>query len=188
MMLLTGNYVFISNLGEDGVAAFSVACYLYPIVFMVNNSVAQSAQPIISFNYGAGNSKRVRQAFMLSLRTALICGILALAVLTLGAKPLIGLFLYAGTKPYEIATAGLPLFATSAIFFALNVAIIGYYQAIEQNARATVYMLLRGLFFLIPSFVLMPMLISPQGMWLAVPASECLTLAVILLTKKKTNL
>ena len=188
MMLLTGNYVFISNLGEDGVAAFSVACYLYPIVFMVNNSVAQSAQPIISFNYGAGNSKRVRQAFMLSLRTALICGILALAVLTLGAKPLIGLFLNAGTKPYEIATAGLPLFPTSALFFALNVAIIGYYQAIEQNARATVYMLLRGLFFLIPSFVLMPMLISPQGMWLAVPASECLTLAVILLTKKKTNL
>ena len=48
MILLTGNYVFICELGEDGVAAFSVACYLYPIVFMINNSVAESAQPIIS--------------------------------------------------------------------------------------------------------------------------------------------
>lgn len=185
MIMLTGNYVFIRWLGEDGVAAFSVACYLYPIVFMVNNSVAQSAQPIISFNYGAGKGDRVREAFRLSLRTAAICGLLATAVLTLGATPLISLFLQAGTKPYEIATAGLPLFAVSSVFFALNIAIIGYYQSIEQNGRATLYMLLRGLVFLVPAFILMPQLMFPQGMWLTVPVSECLTLGVILLTKKK---
>lgn len=185
MIMLTGNYVFIRWMGEDGVAAFSVACYLYPIVFMVNNSVAQSAQPIISFNYGAGKGDRVREAFRLSLRTASICGLLATAVLTLGATPLISLFLQAGTKPYEIATAGLPLFAVSSVFFALNIAIIGYYQSIELNGRATLYMLLRGLVFLVPAFILMPQLIFPQGMWLAVPVSECLTLGVILLTKKK---
>ena len=184
MIMLTGNYVFIRWMGEDGVAAFSVACYLYPIVFMVNNSVAQSAQPIISFNSGAGKGDRVREAFRLSLRTAAICGLLATAVLTLGATPLISLFLQAGTKPYEIATAGLPLFAVSSVFFALNIAIIGYYQSIELNGRATLYMLLRGLVFLVPAFILMPQLIFPQGMWLAVPVSECLTLGVILLTKK----
>ena len=184
MIMLTGNYVFIRRMGEDGVAAFSVACYLYPIVFMVNNSVAQSAQPIISFNYGAGKEDRVREAFRLSLRAAAICGLLATAVLTLGATPLISLFLQAGTKPYEIATAGLPLFAVSSVFFALNIAIIGYYQSIERNGRATLYMLLRGLVFLVPAFILMPQLIFPQGMWLAVPVSECLTLGVILLTKK----
>ena len=184
MIMLTGNYVFIRWMGEDGVAAFSVACYLYPIVFMVNNSVAQSAQPIISFNYGAGKEDRVREAFRLSLRTAAICGLLATAVLTLGATPLISLFLQAGTKPYEIATAGFPLFAVSSVFFALNIAIIGYYQSIELNGQATLYMLLRGLVFLVPAFFLMPQLIFPQGMWLAVPVSECLTLGVILLTKK----
>ena len=59
-MLLTGNYIFIRELGEDGVAAFSVACYLYPVVFMIVNSVAESAQPIISCNYGAGNRYRVQ--------------------------------------------------------------------------------------------------------------------------------
>ena len=184
MILLTGNYVFMKGLGEDGVAAFSVACYLYPIVFMVNNSVAQSAQPIISFNYGTGNKYRVQRAFRISIRTAAICGIIATTVLTLGAKPLVALFLTEDTKAHEIAIAGLPLFAYSAIFFALNVAIIGYYQAIEQNVRAIVYMLLRGLLFLVPSFLLMPAFIFPQGMWLAVPVTECMTLGVILLTKK----
>lgn len=185
MVLLAGNYVFIRELGEDGVAAFSVACYLYPIVFMVNNAVAQSAQPIISFNHGAGNRRRVRKAFRLALRTAVVCGLLATAVLALGARPLIGMFLHAGTPAYDIATAGLPLFAVSAIFFALNVVIIGYYQAVEQNTRAIVYMLLRGLVFLVPAFILMPMLIIPQGLWLAVPVSECLTFVVILLSGKR---
>ena len=185
MLLLTGNYVFIHELGEDGVAAFSVACYLYPIVFMVNNSVAQSAQPIISYNYGAGNRYRVQRAFRVSFSTATICGVLATAFLTLATKPLVSLFLQAGTKAYEIAIGGLPLFAYSAIFFAMNVAIIGYYQATEQNTRATLCMLFRGLIFLIPAFLLMPMFISPQGMWLAVPVTECMTLGVILLTDRR---
>ena len=184
MVLLTGNYVFISELGEDGVAAFSVACYLYPIVFMINNSVAESAQPIISFNYGAGNRYRVRRAFRISFSTATICGVLTSTFLTLAAKPLVGLFLQAGTRAYEIALDGLPLFSYSAIFFAMNVAIIGYFQATEQNTRATLCMLFRGLIFLVPAFILMPMFVKPQGMWLAVPVSECMTLGAILLTNK----
>ena len=184
VILLTGNYVFIRELGEDGVAAFSVACYLYPIVFMINNSVAESAQPIISFNYGAGNRYRVRRAFRVSFSTATVCGVLATTFLTLLTKPLVGLFLQEGTKAYEIAIGGLPLFAYSAIFFAMNVAIIGYFQATEQNTRATLCMLFRGLIFLVPAFILMPMFISPQGMWLAVPVTECMTLGVILLTNK----
>lgn len=185
MILITGNYVFIRELGEDGVAAFSVACYLYPIVFMVNNAVAQSAQPIISFNYGAGNKYRVKKALRVSMRVGAICGVVATTILTLAAKPLVGMFLQADTRPYEIAVAGLPLFAYSSIFFALNVVVIGYYQATEQNTRATVFMLLRGLLFLVPAFLLMPLFIAPQGMWLAVPVAECMTLGVILMTSKK---
>ncbi len=184
VMMITGNYVFIQTLGEDGVAAFSVACYLYPIVFMINNAVAQSAQPIISYNQGAGNAVRVRDAFILSIRMAIFCGILTTAILALGAEPLVGLFLQEGTAPHAIATAGLPLFATAAIFFALNIVFIGYCQATEMNLQATLFMLLRGLVFLIPAFMLMPKLMDTQGMWLAVPASELLTLVVIVLTHK----
>ena len=74
-MMFLGNYVFIHHLGEDGVAAFSIACYFFPIIFMVYNAIAQSAQPIISYNFGAGQPDRVRKALHLAIRTALICGI-----------------------------------------------------------------------------------------------------------------
>ena len=43
-MMFVGNQVFIHYLKEDGVAAFSIACYFFPIIFMVYNAIAQSAQ------------------------------------------------------------------------------------------------------------------------------------------------
>ena len=70
MMMFAGNYVFIRYLGEDGVAAFSIACYFFPIIFMVYNAIGQSAQPILSYNFGAGNGARLRKAFRLALLTA----------------------------------------------------------------------------------------------------------------------
>ncbi len=48
VMIIAGNYVFMDYLGADGVAAYSVICYLFPIIFMVFNATVQSAQPIIS--------------------------------------------------------------------------------------------------------------------------------------------
>lgn len=183
VVMLSGNYVFISALGEDGVAAFSVACYLYPIVFMVNSAVAQAAQPIISYNHGAHLEERVGEVYRLSIKTAILCGALCMLILVFGSHWLISLFIQKGVPAYDYAVYGLPLFACSAIFFAMNIAIIGYFQAVEDNLRATVYMLLRGLVFLVPSFILLPKVLSPAGMWLAVPLAECLTLIVILLTK-----
>lgn len=61
IMMVTGNYMFMSYLGEAGVAAFSIGCYLFPLIFSINNAVAQASQPIISYNYGARRPDRVGQ-------------------------------------------------------------------------------------------------------------------------------
>ena len=74
VMMLTGNYMFISILGEAGVAAFAIACYLFPVVFSISNAVAQSTTPIISFNYGAHQMTRVGRALRVSLFTA-VCAV-----------------------------------------------------------------------------------------------------------------
>ena len=69
-MMLVGNIVFINYLGEDGVAAFSMACYFFPILFMIDSAIAQSAQPIISFNYGINNYKRIFSATRIAIASA----------------------------------------------------------------------------------------------------------------------
>lgn len=179
IMMLTGNYMFLTLLEEEGVAAFAVACYLFPIVFSISNAVAQSAQPIISFNYGAASYNRVSRALKVSLSTAIICGILISILLWLGAPYITGMFLSPDETAYNIASAGLPLFSTCAIFFAINIAFIGYYQSIEKAAISTIYTLLRGVVILVPCFILLPLITGTYGLWLAIPVAEFLTCALI---------
>jgi len=62
MLMFVGNLTFMHYLGDDGVGAFGIACYYIPFVFMVGNAIAQSAQPIISYNFGAGVRERVIEA------------------------------------------------------------------------------------------------------------------------------
>lgn len=181
VMMLTGNYMFISMLGEEGVAAFAVACYLFPIVFSISNAVAQSAQPIISFNYGAHLSKRVGQALRISLFTAIVCGISVTLYLWAGATGIVRLFLTPQENAYALAVEGLPLFALCAVFFAVNIAFVGYYQSIEKAVASTAFTLLRGILFLVPCFILLPRWTGIPGLWLAIPAAELCTCLVIYL-------
>lgn len=179
IMMLTGNYMFISMLGEAGVAAFAVACYLFPVVFSFSNAVAQSAQPIISYNYGAGSTSRVHQALRVSLFTAIICGVFISLSLWFGAGFVTRLFLPETEPAYQLAIDGLPLFATCAMFFAVNIAFIGYYQSIEKSLASTLYTLLRGVILLVPCFILLPHVIGVSGLWLAIPPAELLTCIII---------
>ncbi|MEE0978115.1 MAG: MATE family efflux transporter [Muribaculaceae bacterium] len=180
VMLFTANHMFISILGDNGVAAFSIACYLFPFLFSVNNSVSEAIQPIISFNFGAGNIKRVAKALHTALIAALICGAFEVISIAGGAKYLVMMFLEPGSEAFELACDGLPKFALCGMFFALNIAFIGYYQAMKKACTATVFTLLRGMIFVVPSLLWLPDLIGIHGLWLAIPISEFITLSVII--------
>ncbi len=179
VMMVTGNFMFMSLLGEAGVAAFSVGCYLFPLIFSISNAVAQSSQPIISYNYGAGYMKRVKETLNLSLVTAFFCGSIVSLIMWVGAPYLAGIFLDSSVESYSLAKHGLPLLGICGVFFALNITFIGYYQSREQPLRAIIYMLLRGIVFLVLIFILLPDMIGIPGLWLAIPLSEVLTLIVI---------
>ncbi len=179
VMMVIGNYMFLSYLGEAGVAALSVGCYLFPLIFSIGNAVAQSSQPIISYNYGAKHPERVRQTLNIAILTAVACGVIISAVMWTGSGLLSGIFLNSTEPAYEIAKTGLPLLGLCALPFALNITFIGYYQSCEKSIRAIFYMLLRGIIFLIPGFILLPHIFGVAGLWLAIPVSEVLTLIPI---------
>ena len=190
VMIITGNYTFMPRLHEDGVAAYSVCCYLFPLVFMFGNAIAQSSLPIISYNYGSGDTVRIRKTFRLSLSLAFGLGLL----MTLGglffAGPLVSLFLQPGTAAWAICEEGLPLFSLSYVFFTMNVVLVGYLQSLERSRAATFFMLLRSCILLIPSFLLLPPLVGNDGLWLAVPLSEMLTagcIGVVLVWRRRKD-
>ena len=182
VMMLTGNYMFMKYHGDTGVAAFSIACYLFPLIFMMSNAVAQSAQPIISYNYGAKASDRVSAAFRLSLKVAAVCGLIAFLSIVFGARGIVSLFISPDCEAGQLATYGLPIYSVCALFFAINISFIGYYQSIEKAFKAMLFTLMRGIIVLVPMFCILPAVFPEFGLWASIPASEFITLAAISLS------
>ena len=166
-MMFLGNYLFISHLGEDGVAAFSIACYFFPIIFMIYDAIVLSGQPILSYNFGLRDTSRIKQTLRLMYRTALLCGISFFTLTALFRHQIVALFIGPEYAAYQIAVKGLPYFAFGFIFFAVNMIGIGYYQSIERAHRATVITLLRGILFMLVGFLVLPILLDVKGIWLA---------------------
>lgn len=180
LLMFVGNQVFMEWLGDDGVGAFGVACYYCPFLFMIGNAIAQSAQPIISYNYGRGQRDRVRKTERLAIITALVGGVVVTSVFILFPRPLVALFLETSSHAAHLAVRGLPYFAVSATFYIFNLTAIGYFQSVEKVWPSVVFALLRGVGFLVPSFLVMPALFGIPGIWLSLAVSEMLTAATII--------
>ena len=182
VLIYLGNLVFMEYLGDAGVGAFGIACYYTPFFFMVGNAIAQSAQPIISYNYGISRWNEIRKARKLLLSTSVIIGVFVALLFAFIPDRLVALFVDATSEAGKIAIDGFPYFASGIVFFILNVAIVGYYQSVEQIRRATTFVFLRGFMLLLPSFIFLPKLLGTAGIWLAMPLAEMVTTMIVLLT------
>ena len=179
LRLTRRNVGYMCRLGLSTFLCEGAACYFFPIIFMVYNAIGQSAQPILSYNFGAGRSDRVRSAFRLAMATAVAVGLLFSLLTALCSPWIVGMFLDATYPAYGIAVSGLPLFASGFVFFAFNIVSIGYFQSIEQARAAMTVTLLRGFLFLVVCFLALPPLFGVAGIWLAVPCSEVLAAVVV---------
>jgi len=174
-IISVGNHSFASLAAEPGVAAFSVACYLMPVVTMVYAAISQSAQPIISFNYGAQQMVRVKDAWRITLRTAVGYAMALLMLAELFSPWMIRLFIAPGDAAYPLAVKGIRLFALAMPPLAVNMVYICLCQSLERTSQATVVTILRGYVLVLVCFLALPALFGLTGSWLALPVAELLT-------------
>lgn len=183
VMIIAGNFSFMRYLGADGVAAYSIICYLFPIIFMIFNATVQSAQPIISYNYGCGQIERSNSAFKMAMGFAVGFALFIMALFAYFAQGIVSLFIPDATNSaWQYAVDGLPLFAVDYLFFGINLITIGYYTSIERLKRALSLTVLRGVMPVVFFFAL-PLQFGVPGIWLAVAAGDVVTtLTIIVLT------
>lgn len=182
--VIVGNYVFIRHLGEDGVAAYGVACYCMPVIFMLANAIVQSVQPIMSFAYGTNDMPRLAIARRIAIRSGILAGIFSTLLLSGGAYWVTLIFIPEGEKAFTLSVEGLRYFGISGILITLNLILIGYLQSIKRSASATFFSLLRGVILVLPCFVLLPLVWGVPGIWLAIPVAELLTLIIIVIISR----
>lgn len=179
VFIFVGNWQFMRYLGDAGVGAFGIACYYAPFFFMIGNSIAQSAQPILSYNYGANRWHLVQRTRRLLLSTSIAFGCVISLLFLLTPRALVGLFITPHSTAGAIAIEGFPLFGLGIVCFILNVALTGYLQSIERVRMSILCVALRGFALLIPCFVLLPLVWGSQGIWLAMPLAETATLTIV---------
>lgn len=179
IMSIAGNYTFGHYIGVDGVAAFSIINYMFPVVFMIFSAIIQSAQPIISYNYGLNNRSNIKKSLRLALMSSIAVGGIFLIISILFSSQLVSLFISDSSNPaWMLAVSGLPYFSLDFIFFGINVVFIGYYMSIENSRRALIITIIRGLLPVI-CFAILPIWFSHKGIWLSVPIAEILSTFII---------
>lgn len=186
VMILVGNLSFGKYLGDTGIAAYSVICYIYPLLINIFLSVASSAQPIISFNHGANDRSRVAGTFRYSVLFSMGFAAVMMTLFLLFSPTVIAAFLERGTETFALAALGLPLFALGFIPNAFNISAVGYFQSTERNGISTVLTLLRGYIFVIIAYIALPLIFGPKALWLAVPVAEALTAVFSIILIKRS--
>ena len=86
--------------GDAAVAALTISNKIYLLVRNVIIGIGQGFQPVAGYNYGAGDRKRTRQAFIFATKLGTVICILAAAIIAAFAEPIIGWFRAAGTAVY----------------------------------------------------------------------------------------
>lgn len=179
--ILNGILVGIS---EVGIAVLGIYFKVQTFIYMPSNGLIQGMRPIISYNYGAGQDKRVKETIRFSLLVT--GGIMAAGTVLFCAFPtqIMGLF-HAGGSLMEMGVMAFRIISIGFIFSAAGVVFSGVFEALGRGTASLAVSTLRQ-FFIIP--ILSLILVSKMGangIWVSFPIAETTAaLAAILLYKK----
>lgn len=172
-----GQIEYAETLGESG-GSHAIAIYglirgftlfvAFPII-----GIMQGLMPIVSFNYGAKNWDRVKDAIWLAVKATTVISLMLLSIIVFFPQELIGIF----TSDHDLM-AHTPR-VLQLIFISLPVMGIGfiggaYFQAIGKPMPALVLTLARQGMFMIPLMYILSNFIGLDGVWTALPSGEIL--------------
>lgn len=161
--------------GDAAVAgAYDLQQDLPGLVRNVIIGIGQGFQPVAGYNYGAGDRKRTRQAFIFATKLGTVICILAAAIIAAFAEPIIGWF---RADDQVIAIGRLALLYVCAVmpFMAYSTFVNQLYQCLGFKVPATVLASLRQGICYLPLIFILPHFLGLQGVQMTQPGSDLLT-------------
>ena len=181
------NIAFNSSLqrygGDVAVGAMTVASTISQIVWLPTQGLGQGAQPIISYNYGANNPRRVRQAFWALLRVSMIVMLSFWALVQLFPQGFIRIF-NSGPELMETAVWTLRLYTAVLGMFGIQMAVQQTFMAIGKAKASLFIACLRKVILLIPLIFILPHFFEDKvfAVFLAEPVSDFISIAASAIT------
>lgn len=162
-------------------SAMGIVMKVYQITNSLLLGVALGAQPIIGFNYGAGNYKRVKETYFSSVKLALIISSVS-SIFYIFFPQYIILVLGNSTDLYvDFAVKCFRVFLMLCIPIGFQTISSIFFQSIGKPIHSTILSLSRQVIFFLPAIIILPKLIGLEGCIYSGPVADSLSflLAVI---------
>lgn len=172
------NILMLKYAGESGVASITIV--LYAQFFMTSAFIGFSSgtAPILSYNYGCHNIRQLQKVFKICICTILVASAAVFLFAEFGSEPLIRIFTSAESEVFSITKHGLRIFSFSFLFTGVNIFSSSLFTAFSNGKISAILSFLRTFVFLILCLLFLPLILSIDGIWLAVPIAEALTFFV----------
>ena len=172
------------GVSSTAVAFFGIYYKLQNFLMMPVNGLGQAVIPVVGFNYGSGQSDRVKQAWKVLLPTGVVFALCGTAVFLLLPAQLLGLF----SASDEMLAFGVPALRIISVtfLFAVTTILCGYFASGLGNG--VVNMIggaLRQLVVLVPCLWLLIRTMGIDKAWFAFWMSEIVACAYSLWATKK---
>ena len=171
------DYIFIFPL-NFGIKGAAIATGLGQIVTMVLLGLSLGVQPLLSYNYGAKNSKKMLKYYSITMKTAIIINMVFISVCFLFGKGMISIFTSDPTI-VNIAYIGLNLTNIAFIMVGFNLTSTVYYQAISMPKISNIFCTFRSIILLPISLFILAKLFKINGIWISLFISELLTFIIL---------
>ena len=165
--------------GDAAVGTMTILTSIMQLAMLPLSGLSQGAQPIISFNFGAGNAQRVKHAFRLLLISSVTYAALLWLSVQLAPQVFVGLF----TPDEALIAYAVPcvrIYMAASLLFGVQLACQQTFVALG-NAKSSLFLAcLRKLILLIPLIYIMPAILpgdKVRAVFTAEPVAD--TLAVM---------
>ena len=165
--------------GDLAVGAMTIITSVCQLATMPLQGFCQGGQPIISYNYGAGNDKRVKKAFFIQLGVCLTYATTFWALSMLIPSVFAGIFT-ADTALVEYASWALRIYMAGIFAFGAQIACQQSFMALGQAKISLFLACLRKIILLIPLIFILPQFMDDKvfAVFLAEPVSDIIAAAV----------
>ena len=183
------NFQLLKYLGENGISAYGVLMYVQFIFIAIFVGYSIGCAPVVSFHFGAGNHSELQSLLKKSTRiVGSLSIILTVLALTL-ANPLAKMFVGYDVELLAITSHAFKIFSFSFLLAGFNIFASSFFTALNNGVISAAISFLRTLIFQTSSVLILPLILSVDGLWGANVAAEIfafvISLAFLVANRKK---
>lgn len=162
--------------GDVAVGAMTILTSVMQFAMLPLQGLGQGAQPIISYNYGAGDAGRVKEAFKKLVQVSLIYAAI-LWVLVMAAPQAFAALFTADAELMEFTAGALRVYMAAAILFGIQIACQMTFIALGKAKESSLVAIMRKFVLLLPLIYIMPHIWKSNqtmAVYLAEPVADLL--------------